>query len=287
MKWNRVIISKLAVTTVGAVLLVFSCLSSGCSRPSRIQVTGVKRVQVSDDSDREESVNMDSSAQTGAGDPDAGQTDSGVTDAGQTGTGDADAGLRDTGKADAGQASAADAASVQDSGAAQIAVYVCGAVMEPGVYYFQEGARICDAIDAAGGFLVMADSQWLNQARILSDGEMLVVYTQEETAALREQGIAQGSTVNPDPASAAPGQASGSEASPASGGDGSGSEVLVNLNTASREELMTLPGIGEAKADAIIRYRTEVGLFASTEDVMNISGIKTSVYGKIRDHITV
>ena len=62
---------------------------------------------------------------------------------------------------------------------------------------------------------------------------------------------------------------------------------MINLNTATKEQLMTLPGIGEAKADAIIRYRTETGLFASTEDVMNISGIKNSVYEKIRDKVTV
>ena len=61
----------------------------------------------------------------------------------------------------------------------------------------------------------------------------------------------------------------------------------MNLNTASREELMTLPGIGEAKADAIIRYRTEVGLFASTEDVMNISGIKEGVFEKLKDLVKI
>ena len=84
-----------------------------------------------------------------------------------------------------------------------------------------------------------------------------------------------------------------------SAGDGSGSTVpgspspadagstLINLNTATKEQLMTLPGIGEAKADAIIRYRTESGYFASPEDVMNISGIKNSIFEKIRDQITV
>ena len=73
-------------------------------------------------------------------------------------------------------------------------------------------------------------------------------------------------------------------AASAEGADAGG---LVNLNTASKEQLMTLPGIGEAKADAIIRYRTETGLFASTEDVMNISGIKNSVFNRIKDRITV
>ena len=62
---------------------------------------------------------------------------------------------------------------------------------------------------------------------------------------------------------------------------------LVNINTATRDELMTLPGIGEAKADMIISYRDEHGCFNSIEDIMNISGIKTGVYNKIKDRITV
>ena len=62
---------------------------------------------------------------------------------------------------------------------------------------------------------------------------------------------------------------------------------LINLNTASKEELMTLPGIGEAKADAIIRYRTEYGAFAHIEEVMNISGIKEAAFEKIKDLIAV
>lgn len=62
---------------------------------------------------------------------------------------------------------------------------------------------------------------------------------------------------------------------------------LINLNTASKEELMQLPGIGEAKADAIIRYRTEYGAFAHIEEVMNISGIKEAAFEKIKDSITV
>ena len=69
--------------------------------------------------------------------------------------------------------------------------------------------------------------------------------------------------------------------------NGSGGETRVNLNTAQREELMTLPGIGESKADSIIRYREEHGAFTSPEEIMNISGIKSAVYSKIRDRITV
>ena len=61
----------------------------------------------------------------------------------------------------------------------------------------------------------------------------------------------------------------------------------VNLNLASKEELMTLPGVGEAKADLIIQYREEHGRFQNIEDVMNISGIKEGLFAKIKDNITV
>ena len=153
-----------------------------------------------------------------------------------------------------------------------IMVYVCGAVREPAVYALSPDSRICDAIDAAGGFSEDADTQWLNQAQKLYDGQMLVVYTSEETARLEQDGITRGSAL--------PGTYT-ADTSAAS------SEDAVNLNTASRDQLMTLPGIGASKADSIIRYREETGPFASPEDVMNISGIKESVYSKIKDRITV
>ena len=119
---------------------------------------------------------------------------------------------------------------------------------------------------------------------LLSDGEMLIVYTKEETAAMSEQGIAMGGTMPLQGLSAGDGSGSTVPGSPSPADAGS---TLINLNTATKEQLMTLPGIGEAKADAIIRYRTESGYFASPEDVMNISGIKNSIFEKIRDQITV
>lgn len=153
-----------------------------------------------------------------------------------------------------------------------IAVYVCGAVQDPAVYHFPADARVCDAIEAAGGFSQDADTRWLNLAQHLQDAQMLTVYTCQETAQMKEQGIRSG-------ADSSDGGTSGSDR--AEGQD------LVDLNTATREQLMTLPGIGESKADAILRYREENGPFSCTEDVMNISGIKNSVYARIREQITV
>lgn len=145
----------------------------------------------------------------------------------------------------------------------EIAVYVCGAVKTPGVYYLPEASRLYEAVERAGGFLETADKEWLNQAELLQDGEKVMIYTRDETDEYRAQGLYR------------------NEAS------GSNTDMRVNLNTASREELMTLTGIGQAKADAIVAYRQDHGGFQSIEEIMEISGIKEAVFLKIKDRITV
>ena len=137
-----------------------------------------------------------------------------------------------------------------------IYVYVCGCVKNPGVYKLSEGARVCEALELAGGILDEATVDNLNLAALLSDGEKIYVYSVNEISTMDVVTDA----VN----------------------DGK-----VNINTATSEELMTLPGIGEAKALAIINYREEVGHFEVIEDIMNISGIKESVFNKIKNDICV
>ena len=142
-----------------------------------------------------------------------------------------------------------------------IFVYVCGAVQKPGVYEFLPGQRICDAIEAAGGLSEQAAGDSLNQAEVLSDGQMLRVLTTEEAAAATVQ----------------PGQETAE----------SSRDGRVDINTADASALMSLPGIGQSKADAIIAYRNEHGAFKAPEELMNISGIKEGVYQKIKDSIKV
>ena len=211
-------------------------------------------------------------------------------------------------RAAAGQASAPESSAPDNVPvtAAKMVVYVRGAVNRPGVYQLEEDARIFRAIEAAGGFRADADTEWLNQAQPLFDGAMLTVSTREETAILRQAGQTDGSGVLisgssglTDSQGTAIGISQGGTSSAASGQvpekNGTGSpaflgndgEARVNLNTAQREELMTLPGIGESKADSIIRYREEHGAFTTPEEIMNISGIKSAVYSKIQDRITV
>lgn len=158
-----------------------------------------------------------------------------------------------------------------------ILVFVCGAVENAGVYSLKAGSRLYEAVEAAGGFRADADRDWLNLADTLQDGQKLRVYTMEETAALwKQEGQAQG--VNAEDSGGA---------SDHSGTGASDSSGKVNLNTATREQLMTLPGIGGAKADAVIAYREEYGGFQAIEDIMKIRGIKEAVFSKIKDKIIV
>lgn len=146
-----------------------------------------------------------------------------------------------------------------------IVVYVCGAVNCPGVYTLGGSARMADAVAAAGGMTPEADANVLNLAQFLTDGQMIRIPLQGEVsvlAAQEEQGM--GETQS-----------------------GQHSDGKVNINTADSAQLMTIPGVGQAKADAIIRYREEQGTFQKTEDVMQVEGIKEGSFSKMKDYICV
>ena len=142
-------------------------------------------------------------------------------------------------------------------------VYVCGAVEHPGVYVLKEGSRIYEAVALAGGLTEDAGLESVNQAEMVTDGQMVCILTKEEVAA--------GITVD------SVGAAVTSDAE----------NIQVNLNTASAAELMTLPGIGQSKADSIIAYRDIKGNFSRIEEIMNVEGIKEGVYNRIKDYIRV
>ena len=165
-------------------------------------------------------------------------------------------------------------ASLEDTGEAirkaeTTTVYICGEVKKPGVYELPEESRIVDALIAADGFTENAAGNYLNQAAPLSDGEMIYVPSKEE---LLSDGMAAGGAL------VAAG--SGQSTVPESGG-------LVNINTADKAQLMTITGVGEAKAETIIAYREESGSFRSIEDIMNVPGIKEGMFNKIKDQICV
>lgn len=167
-----------------------------------------------------------------------------------------------------------------------ICVYICGAVVNEGVYEVPVGSRVSDVLDKAGGYSEEALHGYVNLARTLEDGERVYIPDKQELESL---GILEGdgSSGGSDDSSGS-GGASGASVNGSSGSSTDGSkETLVNINTADSETLQTLPGIGEKKAADIIAYREEHGAFSSTEDLKNISGIGDSTFEKLSPHITV
>lgn len=141
----------------------------------------------------------------------------------------------------------------------EIYVQISGAVADPGVYTFPADSRVYELIEAAGGLLPEAYDVSLNQAERLSDGQKIHVYTKEEAA--------EGLTPTEESSSTSDGK--------------------VNINTASVEELTSLKGIGQTRAESIVAYRQEHGAFAAVEDLKAVSGIGDATYQKIADAITV
>lgn len=152
-----------------------------------------------------------------------------------------------------------------------ILVDVKGKVKNPGLYSFQAGMRVADAIRQAGGSLPDADLEQINLAQPLLDGAAIVIPS--KSAAIEPQ------AGNPS----LPGQLTPSSSDPA----GQSSSDTININTATAAELMTLPGIGEAKAQAILQYRTEKQGFRSPEDIKLISGIGDKLYERLKDRIRI
>ena len=149
--------------------------------------------------------------------------------------------------------------------------YVCGAVRQPGVYYVAGSAIRETAVQMAGGFTDDADVTYVNLAQTVVAGEQIYIPTMEETNGISlSERDTDGTPVQDAPA-----------------GTNVETDGKININTAGKDALMTLPGIGESKADAIIAYREAQGKFQNTEELMNIRGIKEGIYNKIKDLIIV
>ncbi len=146
-----------------------------------------------------------------------------------------------------------------------ILVHVLGAVARPGVVTLDEGARVMDAIAAAGGFRADADSAELNLAAVLADGSQIVIGT---------RGAPRGD-VRVGPGNAAPGAGSTTAG------------VVVDLNTATLDQLDTLPGVGPVLAQSIIDYRTKHGRFTKIEQLQEVDGIGSKTYAQIASHVRV
>lgn len=138
-----------------------------------------------------------------------------------------------------------------------IEVHVAGAVVQSGVYLLEEGARVYQAVEKAGGALGDADLERINLAQPLYDGQQVIVPRQLQ------------------------------EGSPAEGAGPLSLEGKVNINTATQSQLETLPGIGLVKARSIIKYRQENGYFSSIEDLTKVNGIGEKTLENIKELISI
>ena len=152
-----------------------------------------------------------------------------------------------------------------------IKVEIKGEVLNPNVYVLKNGSTIKELIDVAGGVKEDVDTYTINMTKVLDDGDVVVMYKDEKLEGLNYK---VNEILN----------------------DKSTDEYITNeiwdsskisINSATKEELMSLPSIGEAKASAIIEYRTKNGLFKKLEDIKNVKGIGNALYEKIKDYINI
>ncbi|GAA4156205.1 hypothetical protein GCM10022286_06210 [Gryllotalpicola daejeonensis] len=149
--------------------------------------------------------------------------------------------------------------------AASVVIHVLGQVKRPGVYELPDGARVIDAVGAAGGFTAGADQSGLNLAQVLADGQQVLVPTPGQAL---------------PPAAAAGGSGATAGGTPAPG-------AKIDLNAATLEQLETLPRVGPAMAQRIIDWRTQNGRFASVDDLKNVTGIGDKTFADLKDLVAV
>jgi competence protein ComEA len=154
-----------------------------------------------------------------------------------------------------------------DAPTPDLVVHVAGAVERPGVYDLPVGARVADALDAAGGPTQDAAPDAINLARLLADGEQIYLPTSDEVAA--------GTVAGPAAATGT----GGASASPAGG-------AVVNINSATAAELETLPGVGPSTAQKIVDDREKNGPFSVPDDLMRVPGIGPKKFEAMRDLVS-
>lgn len=173
---------------------------------------------------------------------------------------------------------------VEESKQSKTIVDVKGAVNAPGVYELTEENNVIDAINAAGGLREDSDTSNINLSKKLKDEMVIIVYTAGEVQNMKENSKIVCPKVNDvcvtkeDEKAILEDEKNTLEDS---------KKGIININTATKEELMTLPGVGESKANLIIEYREKNGNFITIEDIKNVTGIGDSLFEKIKDSITV
>ena len=161
-------------------------------------------------------------------------------------------------------------------------VDIKGQVVIPGIYSLEDGARVIDVINLAGGLTENANTSVINLSKKVFDEMVIIIYSNDQINNLIEaknmEKYLQNKCIEGD---------GGIKNDACIDDDSSTNNGLININTASKEELMTLTGIGEAKANDIISYRESNGGFKTIEELLNVSGIGENIYTQIKENITV
>lgn len=194
----------------------------------------------------------------------------------------------------------------------KISVDIKGAVTNPGVYEINDEGKVIDIINMAGGLKDNADTSLINLARKVEDEMVIIIYTNEEIkeatknntsiikpidtvckcpeikndACLNTSKTKESNTKTAKESTTTNNKETTTKETSKDNNNESNSE-LVNINTASKEELTKVNGIGDSKAQAIIDYRNNIGKFTSIEDIKKVTGIGEALYNKVKDYITV
>ena len=164
-----------------------------------------------------------------------------------------------------------------------IKIDIKGCVKKPGVYELKEDKRVIDAIELAGGLTENAYTEGINLSQKLNDEDVIIIYNKEEYKEENKSttsGIITKKTETKTTSTT-------NKTTNSQTNNNSTLNAIVNINTASKESLMTLSGIGESKAEKIIEYRNINGNFKNIEELKNVKGIGDAIYAKIKDKITV
>lgn len=159
----------------------------------------------------------------------------------------------------------------------KIKVDIKGNIANPGVYEVDDKSRVIDVITLAGGIIDNADTSSINLSKILKDEDVIIIYEKEQEVKTFNEYQESIERCNKDNNDACIDNSDKTEST----------TKIININEAGKEDFMTLTGIGEAKAEKIVKYRTENGNFETIEDIMNVDGIGESIFDKIKEYITI
>ncbi len=174
-----------------------------------------------------------------------------------------------------------------------IYVDIKGNVLNPGVYTLDSGSRVIDVVNQAGGFTEGANTRFINLSKVLNDGDVIVIYSNSEIEEAKKSKIIYVETpciceeVKNDACITQNVEVEEPNIPDNAVIPEDSNNGKININTATSEELQTLSGIGESKAQAIIYYRNTNGPFNSIEEIVNVSGISENLFAKIKEDITV